>query len=69
MQICSDSHAEIVFEDNGYLRGRCPMCELIKEKEELEKELDVLRTERDDLTTELSDAKDYLSKHCPEYFL
>ena len=62
MEICSNGHEEIVYDNSGKYRFKCPMCELVEEIDDKDKEILTIKNE-------LDLANDYLSEHCPEYFL
>lgn len=49
MNLCSDGHIEVCYDSR-----KCPMCELIAGKEDLEDDLKVLKAELDRLKAELS---------------
>lgn len=57
MYLCSERHEEICFESK-----RCPLCEALKEKAELEEgkndEIDDLANEINDLQAQIAELKD-----------
>ena len=53
MKICSDDHAEIVYNESW-----CPACELMEEKEKLEDRINSLNDHIEDLQYEISELKE-----------
>lgn len=55
MTLCDDGHTEICFD-----RGRCPACELLTEKENLQDEIQDLKNEIDELKAEIEGLENQL---------
>jgi len=51
LDVCESGHSEIVYQGGGMFSGynKCPLCEAIEEKEELQKEVDSLQEKIDEL--------------------
>lgn len=50
MEFCQYNHEEIVFNSS-----HCPLCKVIREKEDLEKELDLLKRDYETLESTVQD--------------
>jgi len=53
MEICSESHEEIIYDSNA--NSHCPICGEINE---LKSEIEQLKDEKDNLETELKEAQE-----------
>lgn len=58
MQLCSDAHIEICYEDGN----ACPLCEALSKNKELESDLDSETEERKKAERECGEAQDELEK-------
>lgn len=62
MKVCNDNHEEIVFDDSSY-RARCPVCEVMEEKDQVETDRDTAQEQASELQGKINDA-DRMLRRC-----